>query len=91
MMIERHTLALIAILVVHFGSQDIAAAGDEVQKSSCRKFNQIGNDKRASSDRQSMARSRLHVTDTAYFLENPFLNSVRTPKEQSRVASTKCD
>jgi hypothetical protein len=77
MIIERHTLALIAILVVHFGSQDIAAAGDEVQKSSCREFNQIGNDKRASSDRQSQAppprcrdarlRSRLRKPDPAGF------------------------
>ena len=48
MMIDRHTLALIGILAVHFGSHDIAAAGDAVQTSSCRKFNQIGNDKRAS-------------------------------------------
>ena len=48
MMIDRHTLTPIGILAVHFGSHDIAAAGDAVQKSSCRKFTQIGNDKRAS-------------------------------------------
>ena len=47
MMIDRHTLTPIGILAVHFGSHDIAAAGDAVQKSSCRKFTQIGNDKRA--------------------------------------------
>jgi hypothetical protein len=41
MMIDRHTLAPIGILAVHFGSRDIAAAGDAVQKSSCRKFTQI--------------------------------------------------
>jgi len=31
-----------------------------------------------------------HVIDTVYFLENPFLDSVRTAKAQSRVGSTKC-
>jgi hypothetical protein len=46
MMIDRHTLTPIGILAVHFGSHDIAAAGDAVQKSSFRKFTQIGNDKR---------------------------------------------
>ena len=32
MMIDRHTLTPIGILAVHFGSHDIAAAGDAVQK-----------------------------------------------------------
>jgi len=51
MMIDTQTLTPIGILAVHFGSHDIAAVGDAVQKSSCRKFTQIGNDKRPCVDR----------------------------------------
>jgi hypothetical protein len=58
MMIERHTLALIAI---------------------CRKFNQIGNDKRASSDRQSMARSRLVGPNPAQVPRTPFVETLPGP------------
>ena len=49
MMIDTQTP--IGILAVHFGSHDIAAVGDSVQKSSYCKFTQIGNDKRPCVDR----------------------------------------
>jgi hypothetical protein len=52
MMID--TLTPIGILAVHFGSHDIAAVGDAVQKSSYRKFTQIGNDKRPCVDQTAL-------------------------------------